>query len=243
MRERDSIVPFAVALTLSALLHVVALRACRPLPSAAPRIQTRLGRTSVRLALVAPRPAPREKVLPEKSPEEESMPEAPRPPPVSPPPRLAERRPGPLPAPERPLLQKPEKRPPAPEKKAERNPAKPKPAPAPAEPATAVAAPQPIGVRAEKAVPTRAIRPVYPVLSRRRGEEGTVRIAVRVAASGRPLDVRLLRSSGHARLDKAALKAVRKARFVPPKRNGRPIESKTELDVLFRLTEKRATNR
>lgn len=55
--------------------------------------------------------------------------------------------------------------------------------------------------------------PGYPPLSRRMGEEGQVLVRVQVSAAGEVLSVELKQSSGFARLDEAALKAVAKYRF------------------------------
>lgn len=51
--------------------------------------------------------------------------------------------------------------------------------------------------------------PVYPPDSRRRGEEGLVVLLVLVEADGQPSEVKLERSSGHDRLDQAALEGAR----------------------------------
>jgi TonB family protein len=55
------------------------------------------------------------------------------------------------------------------------------------------------------------IRPRYPRLSRRRGEEGTVRVRVELDSQGRVGDIELARTSGYRRLDRAAFQAVREA--------------------------------
>ncbi len=60
--------------------------------------------------------------------------------------------------------------------------------------------------------------PAYPPLSRRLGEEGKVVLRVFVEPDGQPAQVELRTSSGHARLDEAALGAVRRWRFVPARR-------------------------
>lgn len=65
-------------------------------------------------------------------------------------------------------------------------------------------------------------KPNYPDVSRRFGEEGTVRLRVLVGADGRAHEVNVERSSGYRRLDKAALDAVRRWRFVPGTRGGVP---------------------
>lgn len=65
-------------------------------------------------------------------------------------------------------------------------------------------------------------KPVYPALSQRLNEQGTVIHSVLIAADGRPLSARLVKSSGFDRLDKAAYKAVMQWRYVPGKRQGVP---------------------
>lgn len=57
--------------------------------------------------------------------------------------------------------------------------------------------------------------PAYPPLSRRLREEGTVLLRVHVDASGKPAQIELKQSSGHTRLDQAALETVRQWRFTP----------------------------
>lgn len=56
----------------------------------------------------------------------------------------------------------------------------------------------------------------YPPESLRRGEEGTVQVEFRVDADGWVREARLLESSGHVRLDAAALDLVRAFRFAAP---------------------------
>jgi protein TonB len=56
---------------------------------------------------------------------------------------------------------------------------------------------------------------VYPRRARLRGWEGTVRIAVRVDAAGQILQLRVVESSHHAVLDRAALACLDRIRQVP----------------------------
>ena len=65
-------------------------------------------------------------------------------------------------------------------------------------------------------------RPAYPSISRRMGEEGKVMLRVYVNAQGLPEQIELQQSSGFERLDKAAMDAVRRWKFVPGTRNGVP---------------------
>ncbi|WP_085316245.1 energy transducer TonB [Derxia lacustris] len=57
--------------------------------------------------------------------------------------------------------------------------------------------------------------PEYPGLSRRRGEAGVVELRVLVDAGGIPQRAEVTRSSGHERLDNAAIAAAMKALFKP----------------------------
>ena len=66
-------------------------------------------------------------------------------------------------------------------------------------------------------------KPPYPAVSRRMAEEGTVLLSVHILANGRVDEVKLKRSSGFPRLDDSAMKTVRHWRYVPAKRNGKPI--------------------
>ena len=84
-----------------------------------------------------------------------------------------------------------------------------------------------------------SIKPVYPLSARKKGLEGTVVCLVKVSKGGRAEKASVMRSSGHRVLDTAALRAVRKARFVPARRAGRDIPSETQLTFVFRLEDAR----
>jgi protein TonB len=77
--------------------------------------------------------------------------------------------------------------------------------------------------------------PVYPNMSRRLRETGTVQMRVRVSADGQPLDVELANSSGYVRLDEAAKAAVKKWRFQPAMRAGKAIEAWVVFPLEFSL--------
>ncbi len=64
-------------------------------------------------------------------------------------------------------------------------------------------------------------KPPYPSQSIRAQEEGVTHISVCVGANGRVNSASVAGSSGHARLDDAALKWVRSARFTPGSVGGR----------------------
>lgn len=80
------------------------------------------------------------------------------------------------------------------------------------------------------------VEPTYPPAARRAGEEGTVRLKVLVDEKGRPKDVSVATSSGFARLDEAAVAAVRKWRFVAATNGTNPISAWTQVAITFRLT-------
>lgn len=76
---------------------------------------------------------------------------------------------------------------------------------------------------------------VYPRVSRKRGEEGMVRVRVRLTAEGTVADIHIARSSGYSRLDDAACDAVSAAQFVPQRKNGTPVASTLDLTIVFKL--------
>jgi protein TonB len=62
----------------------------------------------------------------------------------------------------------------------------------------------------------------YPAAARKRREEGTVLVRFAIDGGGNVLSAGLVRSSGHAELDKAVLALVRRASPVPPPPTGAP---------------------
>lgn len=100
----------------------------------------------------------------------------------------------------------------------------------------AIAATQATGAVAQDLKPSNRVEPTYPSASRRAGEEGTVRLKVLVDEKGRPRDVAVASSSGFARLDQAAMEAVRKWRFEAATDGVNPISAWTQVAITFRLT-------
>jgi protein TonB len=68
-------------------------------------------------------------------------------------------------------------------------------------------------------------QPPYPPLSRRLGEAGRVVLRVELDETGRPRAARLIASSGHPRLDDAALAAVWTWRCHPAQRDGQAVRA------------------
>ncbi|MBW1710007.1 MAG: energy transducer TonB [Deltaproteobacteria bacterium] len=79
------------------------------------------------------------------------------------------------------------------------------------------------------------VKPGYPRYCRRNNQEGTVVLAVEINELGERTDLKILRSSGYARLDKAAVKALEKASFTPAKKGGKPVKAMKRLTFTFRL--------
>jgi protein TonB len=77
--------------------------------------------------------------------------------------------------------------------------------------------------------------PNYPLQSRRRGEQGQVVLRVQVDAHGLPVQVEIQQGSGHARLDAAALDAVRRWRFVPARRGDEAIVANVLVPIRFQM--------
>lgn len=94
------------------------------------------------------------------------------------------------------------------------------PPPAPPKPAGPVALASELAVACPERRP-----PVYPPMSRRLGETGKVVLRVELDETGRVSTAQVASSSGVARLDAAALTAVRSWRCNPAQRDGQAVRS------------------
>lgn len=110
------------------------------------------------------------------------------------------------------------------------------PAPSPAETKPAPVAPRKVVV-APAIDPRRPLtQPDYPPSSRRAGEQGKVELMLYVLADGRIGEARVARSSGHRRLDDAAVKeALRAWRLLPQREDGVAVAAWHRIAVTFRL--------
>ncbi len=77
--------------------------------------------------------------------------------------------------------------------------------------------------------------PRYPIESRRKKEQGTVVLSLVLGLDGQIASISVSRSSGFARLDDAALDAVRKWRWEPMIRGGQPVMVKGIVEIPFVL--------
>lgn len=80
--------------------------------------------------------------------------------------------------------------------------------------------------------------PVYPALARRRQQQGTVWLEVRLDARGKQVELQVLRSSTVPSLDQAALAAVRKWQFLPETYNGVGVPSRVQIPIEFAIAAK-----
>ncbi len=105
-------------------------------------------------------------------------------------------------------------------------------APPPPKPAPVIEAPPlplpagPVAMSSELSVAcAERSAPSYPVLARRLGETGVVVLRVELSETGHVAVAKIQSSSGYARLDDAALGAVRVWRCTPSTRNGQPVRA------------------
>lgn len=75
--------------------------------------------------------------------------------------------------------------------------------------------------------------PRYPRAALRRGESGVVVLRLHIGADGRTQGVDVVRSSGFARLDQAAVSAVRRWRFEPAMQDGRAVAGQLQVPIDF----------
>ena len=104
----------------------------------------------------------------------------------------------------------------------------------------------PTGQREASAIPTRDVKlekprrlqqrqPPYPATLRAQGIEGSVLVSVNITVSGAVEQATVLRGSGHAEFDSAALNAARTERFAPAMRDGKPVPYTLSYTYHFRI--------
>lgn len=182
------------------------------------------------------------------APEEPAPPPPPTPPPEPPPmvePKIPEKPPDPKPFVSLPKEQPPAPRPepkesaPVPAKKNQPSPPQNAPAldPSPRSPSRSASA-SPIANIGARARPFLAPNPPYPMSARRDGAEGEVLVAASIDPDGLVTAASVSRSSGRDDLDDAATDTVlRRWRFRPATRAGKPVPSRETVLVRFVLEE------
>ena len=92
-------------------------------------------------------------------------------------------------------------------------------------------------VRVNASCDTRLLDSDYPSSARRDGLEGRVLVQVHILQSGLVQEPRVVKSSGSAVLDEAALKASQHWRCTPARQNGAAMDSRVAVPVVFRLND------
>jgi len=80
-----------------------------------------------------------------------------------------------------------------------------------------------------------SITPKYPETARQRGQEGTLKLMVKIDELGRVRDVAVVEATPRGVFDEAALEAFSDARFQPAMKNGRPVRYEAYMRVEFKL--------
>ena len=75
----------------------------------------------------------------------------------------------------------------------------------------------------------------YPRVSQDDGDEGIVTLRFIVQPDGSVSDIRIARSSGHPRLDAAAQRNLRQAKFQPATCHGKPIAVRIHQSITFKI--------
>ncbi|HUT75098.1 MAG TPA: energy transducer TonB [Armatimonadota bacterium] len=81
----------------------------------------------------------------------------------------------------------------------------------------------------------RRVNPLYPVAAQVEGVQGSVKLRVTVTKEGKVSAVKVVTSSGDARLDGAAISAVKQWRYRPAVQDGMPREVATYATLTFSL--------
>jgi len=77
--------------------------------------------------------------------------------------------------------------------------------------------------------------PPYPKKARKRKQEGVVLLFVQVSDKGRPINVRIKKTSGITSLDRSALNTVKKWKFLPARKNNTAITANVIVPIRFAL--------
>ena len=78
-------------------------------------------------------------------------------------------------------------------------------------------------------------KPSYPSSCKRLGHEGATVLKVTILSKGKCDSIEIIKSAGCKSLDKAAIKALKKAKYIPAKRLGIPFTTTKKLAFNFKL--------
>ena len=79
------------------------------------------------------------------------------------------------------------------------------------------------------------VPPVYPLFAKKRGTEGWVRVGFLVTARGMVEDIRILEAQPEKVFDQSVIQCVSAWRFQPGTRNAKPVITRVETTIRFRL--------
>jgi len=85
--------------------------------------------------------------------------------------------------------------------------------------------------------PKRVSKPPYPEAARRRQEQGTVDLVIKVLANGNVGEIRVKTGSGSQLLDDTAATEARGWQFAPGRRGPKAVDAWVEIPVRFQLVE------
>ena len=83
------------------------------------------------------------------------------------------------------------------------------------------------------------ITPHYPGRALVQGIEGWVRLAIVVSPQGKVTEARVVDSEPKHLFDQVALDAIKRWRFKPTYKDGRPVEQRAVQEINFRLDKRR----
>ena len=87
----------------------------------------------------------------------------------------------------------------------------------------------------EGAIIKNVYKPSYPSSCKRKGHEGTTVLKVAILSKGKRGNIEIIQSAGCKSLDKAAIKALKKAKFIPAKRLGVNFTTTKKIAFNFKL--------
>ena len=79
--------------------------------------------------------------------------------------------------------------------------------------------------------------PIYPKHERRLSREGKVTVRVSIDVNGSVMGVSVIEESRYQGFNRAAVQAARKWKFKPAMRGGVSVDSETDIEVVFRMTD------
>jgi protein TonB len=214
-RDRKAI-DALVVIALTIFLHATVIERFKHPP---PELPAPPKETKIEISLLKPPPPPPPpppvvQPKPQPAPIKDAIPPKPKPKPKKQPPPVVQQQPVPTPAP---VVSD---APPAPVQAA--------PAPPPPKPVEKV-------VSVSSADYLRRPEPEYPQDAQDRGWEGKVLVKARILPSGKPDGVQVQKSSGHASLDAAAVRAVKASLFKPNMRGDTATTVVALIPIVFQL--------